>query len=595
MSGIAGIVDLEGGPVEPEALNRLVRGFSYPGGAPWQVRSFGSVAFALCPLDVDGVGTVKDDPEKEVKVLCDARIDARPDASASDAELIRRAYLAHGTGCASQLLGDFSFALWDAPRRRLVCARSPFGVKPFFHACKGRWLVFSNILACVRAHPLVSDALDELSILDFLLVGHNLRPDASAFHDIARLAPGHTLSWDAAGGMRVTRHFDLPLEEPLRRRDTREYVEEFDSLLRVAVRDRVRGRRASVCMSGGLDSTSVAATARDLLAQDGAPFALDAFTMTYPRLLADDEGEYARLAAEHLGIPLTIIEPDRDRVGSRTAIPRRPPEPVEAMAFDPQLFAKAALLPRPILTGQGGDVGFSHDCDYASGYLREGRLLELALDLAHGALLLKKMPALFLRTRLRRALGKAPSPPPFPPWFDLQLEKRFDLRARFAEALREPPRAGAARAGARHFALLPMWTTLFEQSDPAVSGLPGEMRHPYFDLRLLRFLLRLPEIPWCMDKTLLRMAMRDRLPEAVRTRPKTPLASFPDFETLRRSGIADLNRFSEIPALARFVDIVRFKKIAEHCDRLRSNEFELITRPLGLAAWLSRMELAKAA
>jgi len=553
------------------------------------------VAFALCPLDVDGIGMVQDDPEKEVKVLCDARIDARSDASASDAELIRRAYLAHGAGCASQLLGDFSFALWDAPRRRLVCARSPFGVKPFFYARKGRRLVFSNILACVRAHPLVSEALDELSILDFLMLGHNLRPDASAFRDISRLAPAHTLAWDIATGMRVTRHFDLPLEEPLRRRDTREYVEEFNALLRAAVGGRIRGRRASVCMSGGLDSTSVAATARDLLAQDGAPLALDAFTMTFPRLLGDDEGDYARVAADHLQIPISVLEPDRSGVAAVASIPLLSPEPVEAVAFLPQALAGAGQIPRPVLTGQGGDAGFTHDVQYATGYIREGRWLELGLDLARTALLLRRLPALFLRTRLRRVLGKHPLPAPFPPWLDPKMVQNHNLRTRFADALREPPRLGVARSAARHCALLPFWTAHFEQLDPAVTGLPFEFRHPYFDLRLLRFLLRLPEIPWCADKTLLRLAMRGRLPESVRTRPKTPLSRSPDFEALREHGIANVEHYCELPSVARFVDVLQFKKIAGQYDKLRANESELITRPLGLAVWLDRMELAKAA
>jgi len=53
-----------------------------------------------------------------------------------------------------------------------------------------------------------------------------------------------------------------------------------------------------------------------------------------------------------------------------------------------------------------------------------------------------------------------------------------------------------------------------------VTRVPVEVQRPYFDLRLVRFLLRLPPVPWCADKELLRVAMQGVLPEQVRCRPK---------------------------------------------------------------------------
>jgi asparagine synthase (glutamine-hydrolysing) len=54
-----------------------------------------------------------------------------------------------------------------------------------------------------------------------------------------------------------------------------------------------------------------------------------------------------------------------------------------------------------------------------------------------------------------------------------------------------------------------------------------EPRFPFFDLRVVRYLLAIPPIPWCLNKTLLRRAMRGVLPDAVRLRPKAPLAADP--------------------------------------------------------------------
>ena len=62
---------------------------------------------------------------------------------------------------------------------------------------------------------------------------------------------------------------------------------------------------------------------------------------------------------------------------------------------------------------------------------------------------------------------------------------------------------------------------------PGYISLPLEGRHPFFDVRLLIFALSVPPIPWMVNKALLRAAMRGRLPERIRLRPKTPLGAMP--------------------------------------------------------------------
>jgi asparagine synthase (glutamine-hydrolysing) len=67
------------------------------------------------------------------------------------------------------------------------------------------------------------------------------------------------------------------------------------------------------------------------------------------------------------------------------------------------------------------------------------------------------------------------------------------------------------------------WSSVFECEDAAWTGSAVALRAPLLDQRLLRFLLRVPPVPWCMKKNLLREAMRGMLPEKIRTRPKSPL------------------------------------------------------------------------
>jgi asparagine synthase (glutamine-hydrolysing) len=58
----------------------------------------------------------------------------------------------------------------------------------------------------------------------------------------------------------------------------------------------------------------------------------------------------------------------------------------------------------------------------------------------------------------------------------------------------------------------PTWPILFEAWDSGVTGIPLEVCHPFFDLRLVDFLLALPALPWCSDKELRREAARCILP-----------------------------------------------------------------------------------
>src|SRR6185369_11489285 len=106
--------------------------------------------------------------------------------------------------------------------------------------------------------------LNDLAIADFLLFDANQDPASTVFAEIQRLPPAHTAVWDERG-LVLRKYWTLPIEEPVFYRRQRDYVAHFQELLRTAVGDRLRVGRVGVFMSGGLDSPSLAATARELL------------------------------------------------------------------------------------------------------------------------------------------------------------------------------------------------------------------------------------------------------------------------------------------------------------------------------------------
>jgi asparagine synthase (glutamine-hydrolysing) len=129
----------------------------------------------------------------------------------------------------------------------------------------------------------------------------------------------------------------------------------------------------------------------------------------------------------------------------------------------------------------------------------------------------------------------------------------------------------------------PLWTHLFEQDDPGATRCLVETRYPFLDLRMVNYLLSLPPFPWCYKKTLVREAMRGRLPERIRTRPKTPLQGDPVSAQLRLAGTEQLKKIPWSPDVDRYID--RKTMIAPH-DKMDQEQASVSLRPYCLNIWL---------
>ncbi|PYU16140.1 MAG: asparagine synthetase B [Acidobacteria bacterium] len=604
MSGIAGILNLDGAPVDRRLLQRMTEFMAFRGPDALEIWSDGAVGLGhamlrtSCEAERERLPTSLDG---QAWITADARLDGRAELieklqtcgrsgldSASDAELLLHSYHAWGDACVEHLLGDFAFILWDAARRRLFCARDHLGAKPFYYARVGASLILSNTLDCVRVHPEVPDRLNELAIADFLLFTYNQDPATTTFADVLRLPPAHSLTC-ADGTLRSNRYWTLPVEDVIRYRQRSEYVEHFLQLLRVGVADRLRTNRVSVQMSGGLDSTSVAAMAKQVLASRGEPFDLRAFTVDYRGLLKDEEVHYARIVAQKLGISMHLLPgtngaPYKGWDQPELHTPEPSHEPLLVLQYEQ--FWQMAENSRLALSGDGGDVVlFGQSWPYLSGLWKQRQFLRLAAEVgayiaSHG-----RLPPLLggFRTRVKRWLGQPENLPEYPAWLDRGLEERLDLRARWEELNRTPAPVHPFRPRAYQVLASGFWTSVFESQDPGVTRVPVEVQRPYFDLRLVRFLLRLPPVPWCADKELLRVAMQGVLPEQVRCRPKSPLAGEPVVELWRRKPCHAETLLAGTPELTCYVDPRRLSPVQPERD---PESVWLALRPISLSLWL---------
>ncbi|MEO5676413.1 MAG: asparagine synthase-related protein [Usitatibacter sp.] len=561
-----------------------------------------SAGFGHTQLRV-GDAPARDQPfgDSGVWITADARIDGQAElkrklsargitraADDDDAALILQAYLAWGEDCVTHLIGDFAFAVWDEPQRKLFCARDHFGVKPFFYSANRGQLVFSNTLPAVLAFPGVDSRLDELAIADLLLFDMKQDAAATSFAAVRRLPPAHCLAFTPSG-LTVRPYWALPYDSPLVYRDSNAYAEAFHEVLAIAVADRVRSSRVCVHMSGGLDSPAVAHRAMAHLKSQGRPYDLRAHTAVYDRLFADEERHYTGLVAEKLGIPVHFRTADDyglfERYSEHRAYFSEPlNRPLAALEVD--LARQAARESDMVLTGWDGDTILNESPrPYFRVLLKERRWARLLANAVGYAIEERKILPAGTLSRLFPWGSKAEgAQEDFPPWLAPDFEHRLRLRERAAQFTAIVPSAHPTRPYAfRILDYVMRLSNFFEFYDPGCSGSAVEFRHPMFDLRVIEFCLSVPPYPWCVKKHLLRRAMKGILPEAVRKRPKTGLAGFPHIEMLKRDASKWVDEFVPCPETTRFVDRSKIPKTRGDSDPNRSL---MNLRPLSLDLWL---------
>lgn len=500
-----------------------------------------------------------------VWIVADARIDG---VTVPYADAILDAYERFGEQAPEHLIGDFALAIWDAPRRRLFCARDHFGLIPLYYARpRGGGIVVGNVLRALLGHPGVSDTLDERAIGDFLLFRHNRDLGGTVYADVRAVPPAHSLSW-ADRTLRLRRYWapaaeGRPVDERPAERTTR-----FTHLLDQAVGDRLRDERAvGTHLSGGLDSTTLAVAARDILRRRGADYDLRAFTIVSTELAdADREGEYARQVAARLSIPIEFVEMEdhllREREGGWAF-----PEPTPAANHSPdyEVARRVSEFAGLLLVGMGGDP-LLHAAPRLPTTPRGW--LDALQFAGRGVLMERRRPRLGIRLALMRRRGTWPPPAPtLPDWIDPEFARRAQLeerlRSEWGRDLSLPDRQKM---------LHPMWPAMFAAAHPSAGGLPLRMVFPFFDLRLVEYVWSVPAYPWRSSKHLLREAMRGRLPEAVRVRPKTPffdprtspLAANPRHRlALRSEEQRRRRRLLGTPGLGEYVDLARARALVD--------------------------------
>lgn len=603
MSGFVCIFHGDGAPVDRTLLKRHTDFLGFRGSDARGMWSDVSVGMGHTLLRTAFESESEQQPtvlEGRYWIVADARLDAREEliaefrraqrpahVQAPDSELILQAYALWGAECVERLRGDFSFAIWDAPGRQLFCARDHFGIKPFYFAHYGQTFLCSNTLNCLRLHPLVSIELNEAAVGDFLLFGLNYDNATTTFRDIQRLPPAHVLTVSGSGAQSQP-YWTPPTDGRIRYSHPQEYVENFLSILGKAVADRLCAGLVAISLSGGLDSSSVATVAADTARRSAPKTGLRAYTFFYESLIPDSDGEFAREVADSLHVPIKLMAMDDVQLfapsdDSSLSMPEPVDNPFQSAILDS--FRDISADCRVLLSGEGSDNLMDFQMwPYARDLLRRGELSRLFTD-AGNYLWVRPFPWRGIRARALRFMHQDPDEPVFPTWLAPEFSRRMNLPGRWKEQMDLPKswRAHPIHPRGHGSLALPQWTHMFETEDPGATRYPVETRYPFLDLRMVNFLLALPPFPWFFRKTLLREAMAGRLPERVRTRPKTPQQADPVVAQICRHGAEAWQKTPLSEELDRYID--RSALLAPHA-RMNPEQVSMHLRTYCFNVWL---------
>ncbi|MGI8838451.1 MAG: asparagine synthetase B family protein [Pyrinomonadaceae bacterium] len=594
MSGFAGVFHLDGAPVDRTWLETMAEFLSFRGPDGTEVWTSGSAGLCHTLLrtraEHDGRPQIASLDDKFF-LAGDVRIDDRETLlskfsnhspklkESSSAELILHAYAKWGDACVEHLLGDFSFVIWDVQRQRVFLARDHLGVKLLFYAMVGSCLIISNTQECIRQIPIVSDKLNDQAIGDYLLTGMNYDPTTTFFTNVRRLAPAHRSIFEREKS-RIERYWSPPIDEPLYHKRSSDYIDKFRELLLTAVRDRLPDGSVGIFMSGGLDSPAVAAAAVQLGADTTA------FTSVYDRLIPDEERHYSGLVAKQLGIPIVYNVRDDELWGwSADSALIRTTEPTENSfglaaleKFERELVTNA----RVFFFGVGPDAALFYEWRTHLTYLiNQRRWGRVCMDLALHAFTQRRIPLLPTIPQMWRERKSNQ-----PDWYELTLPKWLNpefisllmLKDRLKEILDQETSSHQIRPRA-HISFAGNFPLCGNTNDAGIHGRPWETLQPFADLRLLRFLMAVPAVPWCRDKYLIRTALRGWIPERVRLRPKSPVPGFP---YILRAQAFERPELPPHPALPHYLDE---SKLPKWPGRTRE-KFDSIAKAMGLHYWL---------
>ncbi|HVZ51261.1 MAG TPA: asparagine synthase-related protein [Pseudolabrys sp.] len=574
-------------------------------------------------------------PDGRVLFAADARLDNQSDIaaaaglakSASDEASILSIFERKSERGIASLLGAFAFAHWNEATGKLVLARDCLGNRSLFYY-KGRdFVAFSSFLPDLLALPLVPRSLDEAALASFLAFDFREK-ERTVYSGIARVPARHcvTITRDSVD----IRAYWQPTVDPRAPTASEDALVDraralFDRAVARAIRDTPR---VAVQMSGGLDSTAVAATAirlghADVASYTGLPAEGYARDRTGQPFL-DERPLVEALARMYPSLDVHFVTPQGAHPFHRNPVhhflnvggPVR--SPVGRAWFD---FIDDAIVKdghRIVLAGMRGNVGLSWTGDDALAWLarrrRFGELLREARALARttrqpvwrilATEVLGRMAPRAAHRLYGRLRGRDPDDVSRFSLLNPQAIAEFDLPRRWRENGFDPwYRTAYDSVEERSRRMFDLNQTGRDLLAARVLSKGYEFRDPHADRELLEFCLTVPETMYRRNgvaRSFARRVLMDRLPAEILNEKRRGMQVPNWFESLNelKPSLADsISRIESSPLACRLIDVPRLKRLYSSwpetlaAARQRHDEYHLaLDRAVHVGQFISWVE-----
>ncbi|WP_406346527.1 asparagine synthase (glutamine-hydrolyzing) [Streptomyces sp. NBC_01547] len=451
----------------------------------------------------------------------------------SDTEVILHAYLEWGSRFVEQLQGMFAIAVWDVVNHELVLARDHLGIKPLYYSADADGVIFASEPKALLASPLFAAEVDREGLAEILGLWPYKTPGHGIYRGVHEVRPGEIIRMDGRTA-RATKYWKLPVFEvkdsveaaSLRVRDLLEQAVESHLIADVPV---------SALLSGGLDSTSIAALASHRLdGLNGTPlstYSVDflgaGHTFKPNAFRPDQDAPFVESAARfldsrHFSLRLSSQEVFDAHISALSA--RDLPDTVDLDASLLLLFSEVGKNFKVALSGEGADELFG-------GYPWYRSSLDSSLTTFPWTSYLCIDQSLLSR--------------------DIVTTLRLDeyRKDRFSDAVREvSPSPWESESQRRmrvmsHLDLTRFLPGQLDRKDRMSMANGVEARVPFCDKQLVEYAWNLPphvKMVGGVEKGILRRAMHGHIPDIIVGRPKTsyPTTFDPAYEAMLREQLS---------------------------------------------------------
>jgi asparagine synthase (glutamine-hydrolysing) len=479
--------------------------------------------------------------------------------SNTDTEVILLAYAAWGAECLSRFNGMWSFAIYDRVAETIFAARDRFGIKPFHYILNDAFFAFGSEIG--QLIPLLdSVAANPQAVAEFVLTGVQSSSIGTFFRDVSSLSPGHHLIYDLRKDQCITGRY-YSLTERLNGIEDRrgpDAVDHFRTVLEDSVRLRLQADvRVGTCLSGGLDSSTVALLAARIHRRASRlPFSA---VTAISEDLRNSEETYAEEVVQKGALHWIRVCPRyEDFCALLPFVVRHQGEPFASPSICMQAFVMRAANENGIvvlLDGQGGDetlLGYEkYYPAYCLALWHEGGLRRVLqgvrqigqsnANMGHSRMAAYLLFMLFPRIRhlyyLKRSSYLARHPP-LTDWTRRFAEACFDIRSLQILEVEKTT--------------LPL---LLRYEDMNSMAFSIEARLPFLDYRLVEQSISLAlslKIRDGWTKWILRTSMSDLLPHNIAWRRRKIGFAAPEDLWLSRHIGAMAGKIRQSPLIARF-------------------------------------------